>query len=196
MEDIDALALLKEELETEEVHLKVNAIHRLKTVIMCIGVDDTIKKLIPYLESKNQSRLNHVQVSLRRKMMKFCSLSRKSSARFGKNLQTYTFRELLPDKTTFLTLLESLARVDETVVREQVSSSYLIIVIYQATKSLTNISKVLTDAEIQNKFVPMVIKLASGEWFTGRVSSCSLFFPAYSRSGPQKEKLRKMRLYQ
>jgi serine/threonine-protein phosphatase 2A regulatory subunit A len=37
----------------------------------------------------------------------------------------------------------------------------------------------------------MVIKLATGEWFTGRVSSCSLFFPAYSRSGPQKEKLRK-----
>lgn len=52
MEDIDALALLKEEMETEEVHLKVNAIHRLKTVILCIGVDDTIKKLIPYLESK------------------------------------------------------------------------------------------------------------------------------------------------
>jgi hypothetical protein len=36
-----------------------------------------------------------------------------------------------------------------------------------------------------------VIKLASGEWFTGRVSSCALFFPAYSRAGPQKEKLRK-----
>jgi serine/threonine-protein phosphatase 2A regulatory subunit A len=52
MEDIDALALLKEEMETEEIHLKVNAIHRLKTVILCIGVDETIKKLIPYLESK------------------------------------------------------------------------------------------------------------------------------------------------
>jgi len=51
MEDIDALALLKEEMETEEVHLKVNAIHRLKTVILCIGVEDTIKKLIPYIES-------------------------------------------------------------------------------------------------------------------------------------------------
>jgi serine/threonine-protein phosphatase 2A regulatory subunit A len=50
---------------------------------------------------------------------------------------------------------------------------------------------VLSDAEIQNNFAPMVIKLATGEWFTGRVSSCSLFFPAYSRSGPQKEKLRK-----
>jgi hypothetical protein len=60
MEDIDALALLKEEMETEEVHLKVNAIHRLMTVILCIGVEDTIKKLIPYLESNfNKLRSNN-----------------------------------------------------------------------------------------------------------------------------------------
>lgn len=52
MEDINALELLKEEMETEEIHLKVNAIHRMKTVILCIGVEDTIKKLIPYLEGK------------------------------------------------------------------------------------------------------------------------------------------------
>ena len=51
MDDIDALALLKEEMETEEIHLKVKAIHRLKTVILCVGVDETIKKVIPYLES-------------------------------------------------------------------------------------------------------------------------------------------------
>ena len=58
MEDINALDLLKEEMETEEIHLKVNAIHRLKTVILCIGIDDTIKKLIPYLECKCQNRFN------------------------------------------------------------------------------------------------------------------------------------------
>ena len=51
MEDISALDLLKEEMETEEVNLKVNVIHRLKTVILSIGVEDTIKKLYPYLES-------------------------------------------------------------------------------------------------------------------------------------------------
>lgn len=50
MEDVNALDLLKEELETEEIHLKVNAIHRLKTVILCIGVEETLKKLVPYLE--------------------------------------------------------------------------------------------------------------------------------------------------
>jgi serine/threonine-protein phosphatase 2A regulatory subunit A len=49
----------------------------------------------------------------------------------------------------------------------------------------------LSDGEIQNQFINIVTKLASGEWFTGRVSSCSLFFPAYSRAGGQKEKLRK-----
>lgn len=51
-----------------------------------------------------------------------CSLpSLRSSARSGKlSFRGDQIRELLPDKTTFLNLLESLARVDETVVREQV----------------------------------------------------------------------------
>ena len=61
----------------------------------------------------------------------------------------------------------------------------------QAAKSLTIISKALSDAEIQNIFAPIVIRLGSHDWFTGRVTACSLFYPAYSRSGPQKEKLRK-----
>ena len=38
---MDALSLLKEEILTEEIHLKVNAIHRLKTVILTIGVQET-----------------------------------------------------------------------------------------------------------------------------------------------------------
>jgi serine/threonine-protein phosphatase 2A regulatory subunit A len=75
--------------------------------------------------------------------------------------------------------LEKLAKSDETVVREQ------------SVRSLITISEALSDTEIQNVFAPMVIRLAQGEWFTGRVSSCSLFFHAYPRSGAQKERLRK-----
>jgi serine/threonine-protein phosphatase 2A regulatory subunit A len=116
MEDIDALALLKEEMETEEVHLKVNAIHRLKTVILCIGVDDSIKKLIPYLESLIEKEDDEVLFAIAEELGKVW--------------------ELLPEQTQFLGLLEVLARADETVVREQ------------ATKSLTNISKSLSDSEI------------------------------------------------
>ena len=42
-----------------------------------------------------------------------------------------------------------------------------------------------------NIFCPTVIKLAQSEWFTGRVSSCQLFYPCYHRAGQQKERLRK-----
>ncbi len=52
VEDINALDLLQEEMKTDEIHLKVNAIHRMKTVILSIGTDDTNKKLIEYLEGK------------------------------------------------------------------------------------------------------------------------------------------------
>lgn len=69
--------------------------------------------------------------------------------------------------------------MDETVVREQ------------ATKSLQTICHALSDDEIQNIFCPLVIRLSTCEWFTGRVSACSLFFHAYPRANAQKERLRK-----
>ena len=55
VDEINALELLKEELTEEEIHLKVNAIHRMKTVILSIGALETIKSLLPYLESKYDS---------------------------------------------------------------------------------------------------------------------------------------------
>ena len=54
--NVDALALLKEEMSTEEIHLKVNAIHRLKTVILSIG-EGNMQELIVYLNSKLTNNL-------------------------------------------------------------------------------------------------------------------------------------------
>jgi serine/threonine-protein phosphatase 2A regulatory subunit A len=86
---------------------------------------------------------------------------------------------LLNDKTHFLIVLEDLAASSETVVREQ------------SAKSLNAICKVLSDAEIQNVYAPLVIKLAQGEWFPPRQTSCHLFKDCYRRAGSQKDKLRK-----
>jgi len=44
------MELLKEEMMTEEIHLKVNAVHRLKIVVMTLGQHDTQQLLLPYLE--------------------------------------------------------------------------------------------------------------------------------------------------
>ena len=51
MEDT-GLSLLKQEMQCEEIHVKVNAIHRMKTVIVSIGPAETQASLIPYLEGK------------------------------------------------------------------------------------------------------------------------------------------------
>lgn len=74
------------------------------------------------------------------------------------------------DKTVFLPLLETLAKKDETVVREQ------------ATKSLINICKEIDDDVIQNVFCPMLMRLGACDWFTGRISACSLFYHAYPKA--------------
>jgi hypothetical protein len=51
-EEINALDLLKEEMTTEEIHLKVNAIHRLKIVVLSMSATEITSQLLPYIESK------------------------------------------------------------------------------------------------------------------------------------------------
>ena len=46
----NGLTLLKMEMLNEEIHVKVNAIHRLKTVIMSIGPEDASSQMIPYID--------------------------------------------------------------------------------------------------------------------------------------------------
>jgi serine/threonine-protein phosphatase 2A regulatory subunit A len=69
--------------------------------------------------------------------------------------------------------------VDETVVREQV------------VISCEKMCDCLTEAEVQNNFAAMILRLGQSQWFMGRVTSCHLFHLAYPKSGNMKEKLRK-----
>jgi len=129
----NGLSLLQQEMSYEEIHIKVNAIHRLKTVILNMGVDDTVSKVIPYMASLIKLEDDEVLFAIAEEIRNIFML--------------------IPDSTIFLPLLEELASQSETVVREE------------AAKSLNRISKELSDAEIQNIYAPLVIKLAAGEWF-------------------------------
>ena len=64
VEPINALSLIKEEMQTEEIHLKVNAIHRLKIVILSIGPEQVNSQLIPYLFSKSTSQFSKTSKSI------------------------------------------------------------------------------------------------------------------------------------
>jgi serine/threonine-protein phosphatase 2A regulatory subunit A len=86
---------------------------------------------------------------------------------------------LFNDKNALIPILEYLSAVDETVVRDK------------STQSIIEICSTMQEGEIQSIVAPSVLKLAQADWFTGKVSSCSLILTLYSRSGPFKEKMRK-----
>ena len=65
--------------------------------------------------------------------------------------------------------LEGLATVEETVVREK------------AVESLRTIATQHSPADLESHFVPLLKRLAAGDWFTSRTSACGLFSVCYQR---------------
>jgi hypothetical protein len=56
--ELSALDLLKEEMLSDETYVKVNSIHRLKTIATVLGPEAVKQQLMPYLSSNRQHRLN------------------------------------------------------------------------------------------------------------------------------------------
>lgn len=135
MESINAIDLLKEEMQTDEVHLKVNAIHRLKTVAYAVSRDDFRNQLIPYLDKLN-NECDEVLFSIA------SELGQKSIAEAG-------------GIDVIAPLLEKLAKSDETVVREE------------AAKSMSKLCEGMSDSDIQGIIIPLILRLASSDWFPG-----------------------------
>jgi serine/threonine-protein phosphatase 2A regulatory subunit A len=104
MDSINAIDLLKEEMESDEIHLKVNAIHKLKTVALAISRDDYRNQLVPYLEKIIQAECDEVLFSIA------AELGNKEIVDAG-------------GLDVVFPLLERLAKSDETVVREEASKS-------------------------------------------------------------------------
>lgn len=160
------MELLKEELSNDEIPHKVNAIHRLSTVILAIGPTQTHDKLIPFIDCTS----THTVALIRRE---------EDEVLFAIAEELGKVFALIENKLLLLPLLEALCSTDETVVREQ------------AVKSLARIAEALANSDIQNIFVPMVVRLATMEALPSRLSSIALISICYSRSGTQKEAMRK-----
>lgn len=62
----------------------------------------------------------------------------------------------------------------------------------QAAESITKISAVLSQEQIEQSYIPLVQRLSRGEWFTSRTSSCALYGPAYDKVAvPIQDELRR-----
>merc|ERR1712226_962774 len=155
------IAVLIDELRNEDVQLRLNSIKKLSTIALALGVERTRSELIPFLTDTIYDE-DEVLLALAEQLGTFTPL-------VGGKEHVHC---LLPP-------LESLATVEETIVRDK------------AVESLRQIADEHSPADLEQHFVPLVKRLATGDWFTSRTSACGLFSVCYSRvSAPVKAELR------
>lgn len=127
------------------LQLRLNSIKKLSTIALALGVERTRSELIPFLTETIYDE-DEVLLALAEQLGNFTTL-------VGGPEHAYC---LLPP-------LESLATVEETVVRDK------------AVESLRNVAQQHSPADLETHFVPLVQRLAAGDWFTSRTSACGLF---------------------
>ena len=143
--------LCRDELKNDDVSLRLNSVKRLETIARALGEERTRQELVPFLED-NHDDDDEVLLALAEELGKFVPL-------VGGPQCAHT---LLP-------VLETLASVDETVVRNK------------ACDSLIEIGKSMSLDGLKQHFIPMLGGLISKEW-TARVSATHLLATAYARS--------------
>uniref|UniRef100_A0A671Q528 Serine/threonine-protein phosphatase 2A 65 kDa regulatory subunit A beta isoform-like n=1 Tax=Sinocyclocheilus anshuiensis TaxID=1608454 RepID=A0A671Q528_9TELE len=145
------IAVLIDELRNEDVQLRLNSIKKLSTIALALGVERTRTELLPFLTDTIYDE-DEVLLALAEQLGNFTML-------VGGPEYVHC---LLPP-------LESLATVEETVVRDK------------AVESLRKISHEHSPVDLEVHFEPLVKRLASGDWFTSRTSACGLFSVCYPR---------------
>eukprot|EP00158_Paraphelidium_tribonemae_P005023 Partr_v1_DN27113_c0_g2_i7_m16050 putative (regulatory) subunit len=143
------IAVLIDELKHEDVAYRLNAIRRLSTIALALGVERAREELIPFLDESIEDE-DEVLLALADElgnMVDFIGGPAFAHVLFGP--------------------LENLATVEETVVREK------------AVESLGKVVEKCSAEQAEHYFIPLVKRLAGGDWFTSRSSACGLFTPVY-----------------
>ncbi|XP_036283627.1 serine/threonine-protein phosphatase 2A 65 kDa regulatory subunit A beta isoform isoform X4 [Pipistrellus kuhlii] len=168
------IAVLIDELRNEDVQLRLNSIKKLSTIALALGVERTRTELLPFLTDTIYDE-DEVLLALAEQLGNFTGLV--GGPDFAHCLLTpsgicHLGHEILAvlQKSCLQPPLESLATVEETVVRDK------------AVESLRQISQEHTPLALEAHFVPLVKRLASGDWFTSRTSACGLFSVCYPRA--------------
>jgi serine/threonine-protein phosphatase 2A regulatory subunit A len=148
-EPLYPIAILIDELKNDDIQLRLNSIRRMSTIARALGEDRTRKELIPFL-SENTDDDDEVLLAMAEELGSFIPYV---------GGQDHAHVLLAP--------LETLCTVEETVVRDK------------AVESLCKIGSAMKERDVVDWFIPLVKRLATGDWFTARVSACGLFHIAY-----------------
>jgi serine/threonine-protein phosphatase 2A regulatory subunit A len=142
------------ELKNDDIQLRLNSIRNLSTIARALGPERAQKELIPFLRDTLDDE-DEVLLALAEE------LSKLTDCIGGKQ---YAYLLLGP--------LESLARAEETVVREK------------AVESLCIIAEHITDELFEEHYIGLLKRLVIGDWFTPKSAACGIFHIAYPRASP------------
>ncbi|KAF9056178.1 armadillo-type protein [Panaeolus papilionaceus] len=155
VEDIAPIAILMDELRSEDVQLRLNAIHSIPTIALALGHDRAREELIPFLQDSVDDE-DEVLLALAEEL--------------GRNFEQYIGGK--EHAHILLGPLENLSAVEETLVREK------------AAESITKVANVLSQSQIEQYYIPLLKRLSQGEWFTSRTSSAALYPAVYDKVSP------------
>ncbi|KAF8560364.1 ARM repeat-containing protein [Imleria badia] len=152
-----------DELRSEDVQLRLNAIHSIPTIALALGPDRARDELVPFLQDSVDDE-DEVLLALAEEL--------------GRNFEDYIGGPQYAH--VLLGPLENLSAVEETLVRDK------------AAESISKIAAVLSTAQIEEYYIPLLKRLSQGEWFTSRTSSAALYSPVYPKVSPAiQDELRK-----
>ncbi|KAG5648000.1 hypothetical protein DXG03_007034 [Asterophora parasitica] len=160
---IAPIAILMDELRSEDVQLRLNAIHSIPTIALALGPDRAREELVPFLQDSVDDE-DEVLLALAEEL--------------GRNFEEYIGGKDYAH--VLLGPLENLSAVEETLVRDK------------AADSITKVAAVLSQAQIEEYYIPLLKRLSQGEWFTSRTSSAALYPAVYAKVSPAiQDELRK-----
>ena len=158
------LDLLREELDNDDTQIKVNAIHRFPIVMAVLSQEKIISELIPFIQRILPTEEDEVLLAISEELPNFI-----------KYLDSKYILKTLP-------LYQTLLGCEETVVREC---------------TITGLGKLiatLSDDQVKNEIVPMILNIAEQPTFQYKVSACYLIRMSYPKAGNEKDKLRALYL--
>lgn len=153
-DELYPIAVLIDELKHDDVLLRLNAIKRLSTIALALGMERTRDELVPFLDESVEDE-DEVLTALSEELGNFVEYV--GGPEYGHVL---------------LSPLENLAAIEEPLVREK------------AVESLNKISGDLSSAQIEEFFIPLVIRLSKADWFTSKISATGLFTAPYPKASP------------
>ena len=156
------LDLLREELDNDDTQIKVNAIHRLPIVMGVLSQDKIISDLIPFIKGILSTEEDEVLLAISEEIPQFRTF-----------LDDHAILKILP-------LVQFLLGCEETVVRES------------TIVGMKKIIPTLSNEQVQNEIIPMILQIAENPTFQTKVSSCYLIRVVYPKAGNKKEKLREL----